>query len=813
MRETITKYSAFVKEHQSFDDQYQTFFTWVVDRRNGLTQDSNGMAGDLRVLQEKRNTLEELEDQRSNESFNFDSLIELGDKLYLHTSPDGKEIIRQQIKELKSAWECLAEEIVKQTKKIDVCLQQFADFTSAQEQLTKWLKDIERHMQQHTELRATFQEKKAQLQNHKIVHQEVTSHNSLVETVCTRAQALVDQTNDKSLTVYIDSIRSLFLNIGLKSKDLMDKLEVCVADHTEYLALISGFSDFISNQSDLLSQCADVSGEKSELERKNQVLLELREKKAEGDERVAEIEEAFSKVMQSTSKRGCEKLKIGNAEIIESWKNHLAVIEDVEINIEKALAYWVQFNDDISKHHDWFKTLEGEFLDQEPCASSDEKEEKLKKFQSKREIIVGYEKTVDDFVNNSHNLLHNSGVERLKPVITQISNRYQLLHVQSKEVVCKWQGIVDDHKNYLKKLHEITACIETIEKAVDSAKKESNIEDKILVLQRVLSDQEKASPRLTSFVETGERLYPDTNSRGREVIRDDIRQVKEKWNDIIKYVNDHQKRNDAQLQHWSTYQDSLVQVTSWLDNMESKTSNISINWMNLSDVKSMLMKMKNNHQEIISHKRLLETTNEKAATVINMNPMASTEEIQEALERINERYQLTKEKCEKEIGEMERTLDVIDQYHNMKQSLQDWQKMMWDNLSIYSDYTGNKIALQSRIEKIQVMNKELQEGENLIQKFKEHAHQSLEDSKISSKVREAMERDANSAKFEFDKLTSSFEEVKHSINERLRQWADYESQLNNLTSWLGEVESNLKNFSFKASLEEKKEQFDKYQVK
>ena len=106
------------------------------------------------------------------------------------------------------SWESLSEEILSNTNKIDVCLQQFSDFTSAQEQLTKWLKDIEKHMQQHTELKPSFQEKKAQLQNHKIVHKEVTSHNSLVETVCTRAQALVDQTNDKSLNVYIDSTNS-----------------------------------------------------------------------------------------------------------------------------------------------------------------------------------------------------------------------------------------------------------------------------------------------------------------------------------------------------------------------------------------------------------------------------------------------------------------------------------------------------------------------------------------------------------------------------------------------------------------------------
>jgi nesprin-1 len=95
---------------------------------------------------------------------------------------------------------------------------QFAEFSQAQEQLTKWLRDVEKAMQQHTELKSTLQEKRAQLQNHKIMHQEIMSHQQLVEAVCDKAQQLVDQTQDKSLNVYLESIKQLFKNIVVKSQ-------------------------------------------------------------------------------------------------------------------------------------------------------------------------------------------------------------------------------------------------------------------------------------------------------------------------------------------------------------------------------------------------------------------------------------------------------------------------------------------------------------------------------------------------------------------------------------------------------------------
>ena len=49
-------------------------------------------------------------------------------------------------------------------QKLDACLLQFAEFSEQQEQLTRWLHDVEQAMAAHAQLRATLQEKQAQLQ-------------------------------------------------------------------------------------------------------------------------------------------------------------------------------------------------------------------------------------------------------------------------------------------------------------------------------------------------------------------------------------------------------------------------------------------------------------------------------------------------------------------------------------------------------------------------------------------------------------------------------------------------------------------------
>ena len=160
---------------------------------------------------------------------------------------------------------------------------------------------------------------------------------------------------------------------------------------------------------------------------------------------------------------------------------------------------------------------------------------------------------------------------------------------------------------------------------------------------------------------------------------------------------------------------------------------------------------------------------------------------------------------------MEDSMEVIQQYQDLQRSHQDWQKQMWDKLSVYTDYSGNKVALESRIEKLQDMSKEVQEGETALDKIKKHIG-TIDENKIPTKVKEAMERDISNIKFDFEKFSSSLEDVKQGINERLRQWTEYESQYEKLTSWLTETENLLKNYTYKASLEEKQEQLEKFKV-
>ena len=104
-------------------------------------------------------------------------------------------------------------------------------------------------------------------------------------------------------------------------------------------------------------------------------------------------------------------------------------------------------------------------------------------------------------------------------------------HVLSKEVINSWQGLVEYHSIYEEKLQETIVWLSPPKEHLAVLREEdsaNNMEAKMNRLQILLSEREQASHKLTSLTAIGERLFPDTAAQGREKIRQDIREVRDR---------------------------------------------------------------------------------------------------------------------------------------------------------------------------------------------------------------------------------------------------------------------------------------------
>lgn len=120
-----------------------------------------------------------------------------------------------------------------------------------------------------------------------------------------------------------------------------------------------------------------------------------------------------------------------------------------------------------------------------------------------------------------------------------------------------------------------------------------NLEAKALCLQTLLAEKEQAEHRLSGLAAAGERILPDTSAQGREIIRHEIRCVRERWDNLAEGIVEQQKKQDAQSLQWSTYQETLQQTLLWLNAMERAIKqDPPVMWPSLQEIRSKLLKNK-----------------------------------------------------------------------------------------------------------------------------------------------------------------------------------------------------------------------------
>jgi nesprin-1 len=163
-------------------------------------------------------------------------------------------------------------------------------------------------------------------------------------------------------------------------------------------------------------------------------------------------------------------------------------------------------------------------------------------------------------------------------------------------VINRCEAIVDDHKAYDEKLLNADLWLTPLERHLTNLKTEEMIgspEAKTSKLQLLLSEREQADHRLTALGAAGDRILPDTSAQGREIIRQQIRRIRDRWDNLAEGIAEQQKKQGIQSLQWSSYQETLQQILTWLDNMERNVKHeASTIPSSLQEVRSKLLKCK-----------------------------------------------------------------------------------------------------------------------------------------------------------------------------------------------------------------------------
>jgi nesprin-1 len=90
--------------------------------------------------------------------------------------------------------------------------------------------------------------------------------------------------------------------------------------------------------------------------------------------------------------------------------------------------------------------------------------------------------------------------------------------------------------------------------------------------QELLRSKEVGFSKLNATVESGEKLYPNTASEGRETVRQELRGLKLEWENLYDELSTAQRKLETNLMQWTSIDDSFGQLEDWMKNVEGQLS-------------------------------------------------------------------------------------------------------------------------------------------------------------------------------------------------------------------------------------------------
>ncbi|XP_076463750.1 muscle-specific protein 300 kDa-like isoform X7 [Babylonia areolata] len=808
-RDVIGRWQEFVDDHMTYQNNYTKCAEWVATLQKRLKV-CGDLAGDKQDVEDRLIKLQEMIAEKEEGASMIHQTVDSGERLFPNTAAEGRDIIRQELRSLREQWDQMGDEVVETQRRLDSNLTQWSSYDENFEAFQKWMLDVEVKLQQDAELKATLPEKKAQLQNHKVLHQDILSRKHIMENLSEKAQALSRSSPSAKVSKFVGELQGKYDKVCSLSKSVLERLEQSMKDHQQYQDGSHDFQDWLNAARDKLDMCVDRSGDKMSLQAKRERLREFSTGLAEGESKLRSVKELADRTGSNTSPQGQDVLQREMDHLHREWEDYCSRLRGAEQALEQTMEQWGSFEGTCEECSRWLKNMENSVRSQELRNTLQEKQAQVDKLKKQREEILSKQGMIDRFTDEAQNLMHTSSDVRLSTQVTQLTTRYQGLLSLTKELISKWEKYVADHQVFDSRLSEYNDWMQQahqkLEQCLQPVGDQESMEEKRALIQMLLSEKEHGFQRLNGTVDSGEKLFPDTASAGREKVRQDLRRAKEDWERLFSGLNEAQRRVDAFLMRWASYVDGQDSLSRWMGETEAALRADMELRNSLQEKRQQLQNYRSVLQDITSHQRLVDSVVEKAQGVLQST---SNPDVASFITTINSRYEKLAADAKAMIGRCEQHVMTHQQYQESQQGAVDWLSLMKDKLCLCSDTSGDSTTIRTKLDRLQELINQLGEGQMKVKECERDAHDTMDTTAL--KGRQVLQSEMDVLKLDWEDYSHKLHSLKDSLERALHYWRIYEEKYEHIQGWIKSMEKQVKDCSLKSTLGEKQEQLKKYQ--
>ncbi|KAG1668682.1 Nesprin-1 [Nymphon striatum] len=312
------------------------------------------------------------------------------------------------------------------------------------------------------------------------------------------------------------------------------------------------------------------------------------------------------------------------ANVKKEWSTFMEKHDLYKQNLGRLSELWQDLEDSSESFLSWMKKIEEQvrkesFFQNNPHAIS----EQIELLENLQNEARHHENDVADLQAQANEILIISPDSKIEN--SSLKARYTTLCNNIQESISKLSDIAALQKEYSTALEDIKKWIKNFESKL-SSHSDPKVEKEILqenIKKLEMLEQEKPTGQelMNVAVSKAEALCPSISVEERENVRSDVRKLRDEWDSISKDLKDIRKALETSLIDWNSFDQTLDQVSSWLDHIKSQGNFENVLKPTLVEKKQLLHHIKAMEQDIKSHKNVLTRLGEEQQKLSNKDTL------------------------------------------------------------------------------------------------------------------------------------------------------------------------------------------------
>lgn len=792
----------FVEQYESIVSHHQQYCKAVMDTQEFIeaTHNTVDLWGDLELervslstnLDRLRNLQNSL--REDDEISRIEQIRKLGEKVIPGTVESGQVNIQSQIDCSQQEWEGLLSLIHSTVESIENKLQQWDEYEKLKDQCVAWIRDTDNKLHS-VDLKATNPEKKEQLEILKALQGEVRAKELEIDNVSEKAQQLYRGLASARYSQSSDLVPK-YQQVSHKVKDLNSRWQQYVTSHQEFDNQLSECSQWLDDIKNKLEYCSDLSAtSQKDLEGKLATIQDLLLLKDEGFAKVQSIVELAQVVLANTAPHGHEPINKTLADLQEEWSAVALKMVDIKSNLGDSINQWSGFLEqvqNVNKTVEWLDNLVRELTEFQTTMT--EKRSQLDRIRTTEEKVRLEKIDVDALKAKASEMLASGQQSQAAYQAQQILDKFDVLADKVGKLLSDREEMYRDHRLYKEASDDLISWISRAREKFPSMKQRS-LSDKLAIdnavapLDALLNKQAQGELLVEHLVHTGEVVLASTSPQGQDLVRADIRSLRDNFEGLFGEVAKQKEMLEATLFHWREYKEEYERLSEWLQQIDILVKNHKL---------ALAPNVQEKHKQFVDMQSILERLVKGQADMDKFNAASASlltshldTYVTNQLRHLNSRYQVQVNLAKDVLKKVETNHAQHNEYNGNLKKARDWIENAREIIrtSSESSSVSNKDVLQQRLRQIQDLIRRREEGQNLVHTTVNNGEKVVRNTRSDGK--ESINNDIKELQTDWDRLVKKMSTAKVHLETSLLQWADYSSSYSQLQQWITEREVKL----------------------